>query len=672
MTAPRSEARRLYVVEQRGRFASSTAESSAAASSSTLRDSVVVRGEQGLLGLAFDPKYATNRFIYVNYTDEAGDTQVVRYRTNGSRAIPGSALVLLSIDQPYANHNGGEVAFGPDGCLYVGTGDGGSGGDPENRAQNMQSAARKDAAPRRRAGRGSAPEIVGPRPAEPLALLVRPAHRRPLHRRRRPGRRSRRSTTRRVERRARELRLGRLRGVAALRGQGSLVREARVPRLRVQPPAAAARSWAASCLSREGAAVRTRPVHLSATTARDVVVEPAHDAGARPSDVRTEPFKIPSLSSFGEDAAGELYATSLERASSLTGSASAAANARGGACPSAAYASAFSDSCRSCSSRAIEGEALLTLGRAVQALELAGDPVEPLEQGVELAISDVAAAPRTGILRTAQEVVRAFDDDRGIGSERQPGVRASAPAPDSSVDDAPRRAELREGDARERSGRVGEHAELDAARTRAPAARRSSPRRDAGRRERDPRRSARAACASSRRRAIERRGGLAAIRGERRPGRPRGRPAPSRARPATAARVSPSASRSIASGACGRHARRRARADCQSAIPIATPTASIATSIGDPCRPGTNVWWTSSLAAYSTPSPNASPGRAGRADEERAEDRVLGRVRELAEHEVPAAEPGRRGRERTRTRRSRPPRRGRGARHGRMSRRTVR
>ena len=76
-----------------------------------MRDSVVSGGEQGLLGLAFDPKYATNRFIYVNYTDEAGDTKVVRYRTNGSRAIPGSALVLLSIDQPYANHNGGGVAF---------------------------------------------------------------------------------------------------------------------------------------------------------------------------------------------------------------------------------------------------------------------------------------------------------------------------------------------------------------------------------------------------------------------------------------------------------------------------------------------------------------------------------------------------------------------------------
>ena len=84
-------------------------------------------GEQGLLGLAFDPEYATNRFVYVNYTDTSGDTRIVRYRTNGTRAIPSSARRLLFIDQPYSNHNGGGLAFGSDGFLYVGTGDGGSG-----------------------------------------------------------------------------------------------------------------------------------------------------------------------------------------------------------------------------------------------------------------------------------------------------------------------------------------------------------------------------------------------------------------------------------------------------------------------------------------------------------------------------------------------------------------
>ena len=141
-------------------------------------------GEQGLLGLAFDPQYATNRFIYVNYTDTSGDTRVVRYRTNGTRAIPSTARVLLGVDQPYSNHNGGGLAFGPDGCLYVGTGDGGSGGDPENRAQNMASPLGKMLRLDVRRP-GSAPEIVGARAAQPVALLVRSADGRPLHRRRR-------------------------------------------------------------------------------------------------------------------------------------------------------------------------------------------------------------------------------------------------------------------------------------------------------------------------------------------------------------------------------------------------------------------------------------------------------------------------------------------------------
>ena len=139
VTSSRSEPRRLYVVEQRGTIR--------VIDRGRLRDGffldihsrVVAGGEQGLLGLAFDPKYASNRFVYVNYTDTSGDTRVVRYRTNGIRVLPSTARLLLHIDQPYANHNGGNLVFGPDGYLYVGMGDGGSGGDPENRAQNMQS-----------------------------------------------------------------------------------------------------------------------------------------------------------------------------------------------------------------------------------------------------------------------------------------------------------------------------------------------------------------------------------------------------------------------------------------------------------------------------------------------------------------------------------------------------
>jgi glucose/arabinose dehydrogenase len=72
----------------------------------------------------------------VNYTDVNGNTRVVRYRSDGTRALPASARQLLFVSQPYSNHNGGMVAYGKDGLVYVGMGDGGSGGDPENRAQS--------------------------------------------------------------------------------------------------------------------------------------------------------------------------------------------------------------------------------------------------------------------------------------------------------------------------------------------------------------------------------------------------------------------------------------------------------------------------------------------------------------------------------------------------------
>ena len=99
-------------------------------------------GEQGLLGLAFHPNYngVTNRYFYVNYTDTAGNTVVARYATtvgNPNVADPASALTILTVTQPYANHNGGELQFGPDGYLYIALGDGGSANDPHNNGQRL-------------------------------------------------------------------------------------------------------------------------------------------------------------------------------------------------------------------------------------------------------------------------------------------------------------------------------------------------------------------------------------------------------------------------------------------------------------------------------------------------------------------------------------------------------
>lgn len=95
-------------------------------------------GERGLLGLAFPPGYVSKGYFYINYTNQEGDTVVARYSLTGhpDAADPDSETVILSITQPYSNHNGGHLAFGPDGYLYIGTGDGGSSGDPGDRAQD--------------------------------------------------------------------------------------------------------------------------------------------------------------------------------------------------------------------------------------------------------------------------------------------------------------------------------------------------------------------------------------------------------------------------------------------------------------------------------------------------------------------------------------------------------
>jgi glucose/arabinose dehydrogenase len=96
--------------------------------------------ERGLLGLAFHPNYATNGFFYVNYTNRRGDTVIARFsvsRTNRNLANPLSLTALLRVNQPFPNHNGGQLQFGPDGFLYIGLGDGGSGGDPLNNGQSL-------------------------------------------------------------------------------------------------------------------------------------------------------------------------------------------------------------------------------------------------------------------------------------------------------------------------------------------------------------------------------------------------------------------------------------------------------------------------------------------------------------------------------------------------------
>ncbi|MCS6952318.1 MAG: PQQ-dependent sugar dehydrogenase [Bryobacterales bacterium] len=104
-----------------------------------IRDKTRAGGERGLLGLAFPPDFAAKGHFYVHYTDVRGDSVIARYRVrspNADAADPSSETIVLTQRQPFPNHNGGQLAFGPDGWLYIGFGDGGSAGDPQNNAQN--------------------------------------------------------------------------------------------------------------------------------------------------------------------------------------------------------------------------------------------------------------------------------------------------------------------------------------------------------------------------------------------------------------------------------------------------------------------------------------------------------------------------------------------------------
>lgn len=135
------DSNRLFIVEKNGTVAILLDGAVAPEKLLDIRDRVNADApEQGLLGLAIHPDFASNGLLYVNYTDQNGDTVISRFQTNDARdlADPNGEMVLLQIEQPANNHNGGNLEFGPDGYLYIGTGDGGGSGDTFDQAQNGQ------------------------------------------------------------------------------------------------------------------------------------------------------------------------------------------------------------------------------------------------------------------------------------------------------------------------------------------------------------------------------------------------------------------------------------------------------------------------------------------------------------------------------------------------------
>ncbi|MCI0530092.1 MAG: PQQ-dependent sugar dehydrogenase [Nitrospira sp.] len=139
LTTPPGDNNRLFIVEKRGTIRIIKNGVLLGTSFLDINSLVSTGGEQGLLGLAFDPNYATNGRFYVSYTDTSGDSQIVRYLVSSNPDIAQATAdrVLLSIDQPFDNHNGGDIAFGPDGYLYIAMGDGGSGNDPQGNGQDL-------------------------------------------------------------------------------------------------------------------------------------------------------------------------------------------------------------------------------------------------------------------------------------------------------------------------------------------------------------------------------------------------------------------------------------------------------------------------------------------------------------------------------------------------------
>jgi glucose/arabinose dehydrogenase len=140
VTQPPGDRRDLFVVEQTGRVRVLTLKGTSSTPFLDLHDEVSCCGEQGLLSIAFAPDYARSGLVYADYTDRAGDTRVVEYHRSSDDPLtvdPSSRRVVLRVAQPFPNHNGGLLTFGPDGLLYIGLGDGGSEGDPQRNGQSL-------------------------------------------------------------------------------------------------------------------------------------------------------------------------------------------------------------------------------------------------------------------------------------------------------------------------------------------------------------------------------------------------------------------------------------------------------------------------------------------------------------------------------------------------------
>jgi glucose/arabinose dehydrogenase len=328
VTQAPGDRRHLFVVEQTGRIRVLSDGGPAPAPFLDLSDQVSCCGEQGLLSIAFAPDYRRSGLVYVDYTDRAGDTRVVEYRRSASNPLavdPGSRRVVIRVDQPFPNHNGGLVLFGPDDLLYVGLGDGGSEGDPDRTSEDLGSLLGKILRIDPRAGGGRPYSVPGSNP-----FVDRPGARPEIYSYglRNPWRFS-------FDRLTEALSIGDVGGSRfeeidlVPRGAGAGVDFgwsayegfARFNEDQKAPDAVSpvlTYSHDVGCSVTGGYVVRDRSLRslygrylygdYCAGELRSFPAVP----GRRATDDRALGVEVPSLSSFGEDDAGHIYATSLD------------------------------------------------------------------------------------------------------------------------------------------------------------------------------------------------------------------------------------------------------------------------------------------------------------------------------------------------------------------------
>ncbi len=328
VTQPPGDRRDLFVVEQTGAIKAVRDGGTLARPFLDLSDEVSCCGEQGLLSLAFAPNYRESGRLYVDYTDRSGDTRVVEYRRSDSNPLvadPASRRVVMRVDQPASNHNGGLVLFGPDGLLYIGLGDGGFEGDPDRVGQDLSTPLGKILR-------------IDPRPSgrRPYTVpddnpFVDRAGARPeiwAYGLRNPWRFSFDPASRAIaigdvgQQRFEEVDLERLSvarganfGWSAYEGFSRYNDDQTAPDA---VPPVLAYGHDAGCSITGGYVVRDRSVpslygryvygDFCAGELRSFTADPGHGA----TDDRRLDLDVPSLSSFGQDVAGHVYATSLD------------------------------------------------------------------------------------------------------------------------------------------------------------------------------------------------------------------------------------------------------------------------------------------------------------------------------------------------------------------------